>query len=1435
MVAATVGVIAGICQVTQASSAPAATATGPGTVANYTGTSQDPIAGPQGIAELPFGGGAWFTNWADDSIGRVELTPAGSTTSHFTGSGIDHPFGITLGPDGAHWFTNPGNNSIGRIDDNGNVTNYTGVGISDPLGITTGPDYALWFTNAGNNSIGRITTGGAVSNFTGSGISYPVGITSGLDGSLWFTNYSNDSIGRIAPNGNVAVYTGSGIAEPLNITSGPDGALWFTNRLSNAIGRITTTGTVSTFSDPSIDQPDGIATSPDGALWFTNAGNNSIGRITTHGVVTNFTDPSISDPTAIAAGPDGSLWFTNFAGNSIGRITSVGPTVTSVAVNGWPSAPVVDVFGTGFGSKPPSRYPLPPYCGALTNPGYDYGNSLLFSDASFPWWAGSGGQTPFNGSCIGLNISRWTDTFVQFSFGSYYNPDLELDGDELSLSIVGTLVSPSTTPQSLSISPPTGPPGTAITVTGSFEPFETVKVQYSTGLPSPSYPATVPVCVGVTASNGTFSCSGKVPSTVSAGSQGAHQVTAVGSSSALQVVNTFTTTANVIGPYDKLVADSGTGRVVDVPADGLAQFPVGSGFSEPSGVAVDAHGNVYVSDYKNGDVVEVHKDGSQTPLIIGLSNPLGVAVDANGDLYVADTGNGRILRIAPGGGAPATVGTGLSDPTGVAVDAKGDVFIADPAGKQVVEVPAGGGQQQTFCPGCFNAPAGVAVDAHGDVFVSDLGSGQGAQIVEVAPDGSTSSFGAGVLNVPWAVALDPSGNAFVADSGRNLVGEFDAPSYAPVQAYPFTGPLGVAVSAPPPTFTADTPRATASVGVGYSYAYKVSVPITEPVPTFQLASGALPPGLTLNTSTGLLSGSPTTAGSYTFQVEVENVATGTIGPPTTIKVGQGTRGHATATVVTAAARASASTPEDLSATVSSPGAGLTNPLSGTVSFDVNGTALPGCQNMALNPTPPNFDGLAVCVGTLPAGADTVTATYAGTPVFDGSTSPGVSQAVTGVAVTSSENPVSPVNQVSFTAQVTETDGGGTVSFSDGGSAVAGCQTLALDSSDTASCTVPAGAMGDHPITASYSGDATVPSATSVALVEQVFGVSSASAPPTLSGSPFTVNFDVPVTGVTTADFTAHEVGDNPDLAATVACLDASSAPVDCSTGPVSSATLTPTEPLLAGEYYFVYVDAAAGGIETNTGAAVPSTWAYVRAQTAFDAFEYPLAYKWGTIKDTSALGGSYVLEEYAGASETFKAKGSSVGIITYDAPDGGTAMVTVTNGRQPSVTQMIDAYAASPGDQTTTISGLGAGTHTVTIAVNGNHDPASSGSWVRIDGTVVGGKTNAKQMFTATTWPSNPGTDTYVGTTGASVRLDFRGTGVAWTALTGPTDGLARVVIDGVHVATEDLWAKAAADKTFTFGGLFQDGFHTLTITSLGNPDRHQGGVQISVVGLTVQ
>src|SRR4030042_1223850 len=87
-------------------------------------------------------------------------------------------------------------------------------------------------------------------------------------------------------------------------------------------------------------------------------------------------------------------------------------------------------------------------------------------------------------------------------------------------------------------------------------------------------------------------------------------------------------------------------------------------FDAPSGVAVDASGNVYVADTYNDRIQKFSSSGTYMTQwgTYGSSNgqfnwPSGVAVDASGYVYVADTYNNRIQRFDSSGGHPTSGGT----------------------------------------------------------------------------------------------------------------------------------------------------------------------------------------------------------------------------------------------------------------------------------------------------------------------------------------------------------------------------------------------------------------------------------------------------------------------------------------------------------------------------------------------------------------------------------------------------------------------------------------------------------------------------------------------------------------------------------------------------------------------------------------------------------
>jgi IPT/TIG domain/Putative Ig domain/NHL repeat/Glycine rich protein len=329
------------------------------------------------------------------------------------------------------------------------------------------------------------------------------------------------------------------------------------------------------------------------------------------------------------------------------------------------------------------------------------------------------------------------------------------------------------------------------------------------------------------------------------------------------------------------------GQVVEQAPNSGPLTTVAGGLSNPQSTAVDAAGDVFITDTNNDQVVEVPAGGgARTTIDTDVSQPWGVAVDTAGNVYVADANDNRVVELPAGGGPAVTIADNLGYPEAVAVDPLGDVFIVDNQNNDVIEVPAGSAQpatsaQEITIAAGLNDPDGVAVDTAGDVFIANRANYQGSgSVLEVSPGGQTKTIGA--FGIATGVALDAAGNLYVSDETDGVV-EVPADGSAQITVInPGDNLAGLAVAAPPPTFTADSPPDLAPQGQAYSYTYTATTPHGEPAPTFALASGSLPSGLTLDPSTGVLSGAASASGTWQFVVEARNAVTASLGPATTI-------------------------------------------------------------------------------------------------------------------------------------------------------------------------------------------------------------------------------------------------------------------------------------------------------------------------------------------------------------------------------------------------------------------------------------------------------------------------------------------------------------------------------------------------------------------------
>ena len=250
-------------------------------------------------------------------------------------------------------------------------------------------------------------------------------------------------------------------------------------------------------------------------------------------------------------------------------------------------------------------------------------------------------------------------------------------------------------------------------------------------------------------------------------------------------------------------------------ADGQGKL---ASFFSPAGVAADKKGNVYVADTHNSLIRKITPAGLVTTLAgrrpdhptpagdtsVRFDNPTGIAVDASGNVYFADWANNKIRKISPAGAVTTLAGTGIPGlkdgagdtatfylPWGLAVDSANNLYVADSynnairkisptgfvttiAGKKAKGAANGVGKAASF----FH-PTGIAVNALGSIFVADMGNNK---VRKISPAGVVSTVaGSGLRGAAngvdttarfykhYGIAVDKGGNLFVADYQNNLV------------------------------------------------------------------------------------------------------------------------------------------------------------------------------------------------------------------------------------------------------------------------------------------------------------------------------------------------------------------------------------------------------------------------------------------------------------------------------------------------------------------------------------------------------------------------------------------------------------------------------------------------------------------------------------------
>ena len=666
-----------------------------------------------------------------------------------------------------------GNGTIGYINSVGDGGQAAFAQLQLPSGVAVDSSGNVYIADTGDNLVRLVNANGIISTFAGIGypgfggdaaaataasLNHPEDVTVDSSGNVYIADTLDAAIRKVTTDGNIntvagnsssigysgdgGVATSAGLIEPFAVAVDSSGQIYIAESADGRIRRVDTKGNISTIAgngtlgfsgdgstatNAELRLPSGVALDSSGNVYIADTGNARVrklaggnlstvagnGNISYAGDGGPATQSELSAPQAVAVDTAGNLYIADTNNNVVREVTA-GGTISTLAGNG----------SAGSGNSQLNA----PQGIAVDSAGNVYvadtGNSrvMKISGSSMAVFAGSG--TPGFGGDGGAAGSAQLNFPVGLAVDSSGNVYIADFGNSRVRKVNSG--------------------GTISTVAGSAQGFSG-----DGGL-------------------------------ATAASLSGPQGVAVDKSGNLYIADTLNNRLRVVsGGNIATLAGNGIAS-----SSGDAAPAAQASLVNPGGVAVDGAGNLYITDlslrvrkiYPGGPIFTIaggpnsgYSGDGGLATSATLSGPSGLAVDAKGNVYVADTGNNAVRELQPAG-----TGISISAVTNAASNALGAIS----PGEVLVLYGSGMGPAQTAV-NQFDSNNLIETSVGGTtVYVNGVpapllyaGATQASAIVPYATSGSSASiyviYNGLVSNVATAAVAPATPAVFTANlSGK---------------------------------------------------------------------------------------------------------------------------------------------------------------------------------------------------------------------------------------------------------------------------------------------------------------------------------------------------------------------------------------------------------------------------------------------------------------------------------------------------------------------------------------------------------------------------------------------------------------------------------------------------------------------------------------------